>query len=123
MPCKKSRFAVATTGFVQDIEIGSHRLLGDEPTNLGGSDRGPSPYDFLLAALGSCTSMTLRMYADRKEWPLKAVTVRLRHDKMHARDCEDCESKMGRLESHRAAHHSRGRPGRRSTSQALRYCQ
>jgi putative redox protein len=63
--------------FQQDIEIGKHRMVGDEPTENGGDDAGPAPHDFLLAALGSCTSMTVKMYADRKGWPLKSVEVRL----------------------------------------------
>jgi uncharacterized OsmC-like protein len=86
------------TGFVQDIQAGAHRLRGDEPTGAGGTDTGPSPYDLLLAALGSCTSMTLRMYADRKQWPLQGVTVHLRHEKIHAEDCAECETRVGRID-------------------------
>ena len=85
-------------GFVQVIAAGSHQLTSDEPTHVGGSDTGPTPYDLLLAALGSCTSMTVAMYARRKRWPLEAVTVRLRHSKIHAADCEACETKEGRLD-------------------------
>jgi len=85
-------------GFAQVIAAGSHQLTSDEPTHVGGSDTGPTPYDLLLAALGSCTSMTLAMYARRKGWPLEAVTVRLRHGKIHAADCEACETKDGRLD-------------------------
>ena len=85
-------------GFAQVIAAGSHQLASDEPTHVGGSDTGPNPYDLLLAALGSCTSMTVAMYARRKGWPLEAVTVRLRHGKIHAADCEDCETKEGRLD-------------------------
>ncbi|HVS17043.1 MAG TPA: OsmC family protein [Planctomycetota bacterium] len=69
-------------GFAQTIEVGRHRLRGDEPTALGGTDTGPAPYDYLLAALGSCTSMTVSMYARRKQWPLEAVSVTLRHAKV-----------------------------------------
>lgn len=87
-----------STGFAQEINVGKHRLEADEPTDVGGTDTGPSPYAFLLAALGSCTSMTLRMYADRKGWPLERVTVHLRHEKIHARDCEDCETRVGRID-------------------------
>src|SRR5437899_9432970 len=82
-------------GFAQDITVGAHRLKGDEPTNVGGTDMGPSPYDFLLAALGTCTSMTVAMYARRKSWPLESVTVRLRQSKIHANDCAECETCVG----------------------------
>ena len=85
-------------GFAQAIVAGSHHLTADEPTDAGGSDTGPTPYDLLLAALGSCTSMTLAMYARRKGWPLEAVTVRLRHAKIHAADCDACETREGRLD-------------------------
>jgi len=81
------------TGFTQEIQAGAHRLTADEPVSAGGNDAGPSPYEFLLAALGSCTSMTIAMYARRKAFPLIAVTVRLRHFKVHAQDCADCETK------------------------------
>ena len=77
----------------QEIVIGRHRLSADEPTSLGGTDTEPNPYDLLLAALGSCKSITVTMYARRKKWPLESVTVRLRHEKVHANDCESCESK------------------------------
>lgn len=88
----------SSESFVQDITIGSHRLVADEPESVGGSDTGPSPYDFLLSALGSCTSMTLSLYARRKQWPLEAVTVRLRHAKIHAADCANCETKTGKID-------------------------
>ena len=86
------------SGFAQEIVTGKHRLTADEPIGAGGTDTGPSPYDFLLAALGSCTSMTIAMYARRKNWPLKEVTVNLRHSKVHAADCADCETKEGMLD-------------------------
>ena len=82
----------------QDINAGPHRLQGDEPAEKGGADRGPNPYDLLLAALGSCTSMTLGLYAQRKGWPLTGVSVRLRHSRVHVEDCADCESKDTRLD-------------------------
>ena len=85
-------------GFAQEISVGQHRLVGDEPTSAGGTDTGPNPYDLLLAALGSCTSMTVALYARRKQWPLDAVTVRLRHSKIHATDCAECETKIGMLD-------------------------
>ena len=87
-----------SAGFAQEIEIGSHRLKGDEPLAFGGTDTGPSPYDFLLAALGTCTSMTISLYARRKGWPLENVTVSLRHSKIHAVDCAECETKVGRID-------------------------
>ena len=84
--------------FAQDVEIGRHHFAADEPLGEGGTDTGPSPYDLLLAALGTCTSMTISLYARRKGWPLKDVTVSLRHSKIHAADCVDCETKMGRID-------------------------
>lgn len=87
-----------TTGFVQEIVVGPHRLVADEPVAVGGTDRGPGPYDLLLSALGACTSMAVSLYARHKRWPLDGVTVRLRHSKIHAADCEDCEKKGTRLD-------------------------
>lgn len=84
--------------FAQEIVIGSHVLTADEPIETGGNDSGPSPYDFLLAALGSCTSMTLRMYAEFKKIPLKKVIVKLQYDKIHAKDCADCENSQSRID-------------------------
>jgi len=88
----------SAAGFAQQIEIGPHRLKGDEPAAFGGTDTGPSPYDFLLAALGTCTSMTISLYARRKGWPLEDVTVSLHHSKIHATDCAECETKVGRID-------------------------
>ena len=84
--------------FTQAITVGRHSLRADEPVSVGGDDSEPSPYDFLLAGLGACTSMTLRMYADRKQWPLERVTVRLKHEKIHAQDCAECETKEGKID-------------------------
>jgi len=84
--------------FQQEILTGSHRLLADEPARLGGLDSGPGPYDFLLAGLGACTSMTIRLYADFKNLPLENVSVQLSHGKIHAKDCETCDSKVNMLD-------------------------
>jgi uncharacterized OsmC-like protein len=84
--------------FQQTISIGPHQMLADEPVAAGGDDTGPGPYDYLLAGLGACTSMTMRMYADRKSLPLDRVTVTLRHSKIYARDCAECETKAGMLD-------------------------
>jgi uncharacterized OsmC-like protein/fermentation-respiration switch protein FrsA (DUF1100 family) len=84
--------------FQQTVAVGPHRLLADEPVAAGGEDSGPGPYDFLLAGLGACTSMTMRMYADRKSLPLERVTVTLKHSKIHAEDCAECETKAGMLD-------------------------
>jgi putative redox protein len=82
----------------QRIRSGTHAWWADEPERLGGSDSGPDPYAHLLAGLGACTSMTLRMYAARKQWPLEGVGVRLRHTRIHAEDCERCETTEGRVD-------------------------
>jgi len=75
-----------------DLRMGGFELLADEPVSVGGTGAGPTAYEFLLAALGSCTAITLRMYADRKQWPLEGVVVRLRDTPSHIKDCEDCET-------------------------------
>ncbi|WP_119165690.1 bifunctional alpha/beta hydrolase/OsmC family protein [Algihabitans albus] len=86
-------------GFLsQHIFVGPHRLRADEPRALGGDETGPTPYDLLLAALGSCTSMTMRMYAQRKKWALKRAQVTLSHQKIHAEDCADCETRDGKVD-------------------------
>jgi len=84
--------------FQQTVAIGPHRMLADEPIAAGGEDTGPGPYDFVLAGLGACTSMTMRLYADRKSLPLERVTVTLKHSKIHAEDCAECETKVGMLD-------------------------
>ncbi len=84
--------------FIQAITVGPHRLRADEPVAAGGDDTAPSPYDLLLAALGSCTAMTVRLYADLKKLPLERVRVRLRHAKVHAQDCAECETKEGKID-------------------------
>jgi putative redox protein len=84
--------------FQQDVVIGPHRMLADEPVAAGGRDSGPGPYEFLLAGLGACTAMTLRLYAERKKLPLRRVSVTLRHAKIHAADCADCETREGMLD-------------------------
>jgi len=84
--------------FQQEVAVGRHRLLADEPSSVGGLDSGPGPYDLLLAGLGACTAMTLRMYAERKALPLKRVSVALAHGKVHAEDCESCETKVGMID-------------------------
>ncbi len=92
---------VAEVGFgryAQVVYDGKHRLTADEPVESGGLDTGPSPYRLLLAALGACTSMTLRMYAERKKWPLRHVAVRLRHSKSHAQDSAGTEDKPAKID-------------------------
>ena len=84
--------------FKQHIRVGRHALVADEPVAYGGSDNGPSPYDFLLAALGACTSMTVRLYAESKKLPLEHVNVRLKHEKVHATDCAECENKDQKID-------------------------
>src|SRR4029077_457604 len=84
-------------GLVQTIRIGQHCLQSDEP-DAWGNDGGPNPYELLLAALGSCTSMTLRVYADRKQWPLQGVQVHLGHSRIYAEDCAACDTREGTLD-------------------------
>jgi uncharacterized OsmC-like protein/alpha/beta superfamily hydrolase len=94
--------SVVVTGagdaFTQQVEVRGHRLIADEPASVGGDDLGPTPYDLLLAALGTCTSMTVGMYARRKNWPLRSTTVTLTHSRVHAADCKTCETQSGQLD-------------------------
>jgi putative redox protein len=92
---------IGRTGFHTNIRAASHHMIADEPIDVGGTERGPTPYEFLLAALGSCTVMTLRIYADRKGWPLEGAVVHLRSTHSHEKDCEECattEVDIGRIE-------------------------
>ena len=84
--------------FRQEVIAGKHRLIADEPASAGGSDAGPDPYDYLLAALGVCTSMTIGLYARRNHMPLENITVSLSHSRIYAADCEECETKEGMLD-------------------------
>jgi putative redox protein len=93
--------ATIAAGYRTTIRTRTHTLVADEPADAGGTDSGPSPYELLLGALASCTAMTVRMYADRKQWPLNDVVVRIRPVRSHAVDCANCETSdvgVGRLE-------------------------
>jgi putative redox protein len=101
LPDKPRQVVVRESGggkFRNTVTIGLHHLLADEPRSAGGDDTGPGPYDFLLAGLGACKSMTMRLYAERKSFPLERATVTLNHSKIHAEDCADCETKEGMLD-------------------------
>lgn len=87
-----------TGGLSQEIEVRGHRVWADEPVEAGGTDTAPNPYELLLGALGACTAMTVTLYARRKEWPLEGVEVVLRHARMHAEDCADCDTRDGFLD-------------------------
>lgn len=86
------------SGFRSDVSLAGHTLIADEPEDYGGTDLGPTPYDLLSGALATCTSMTIRMYADHKKLPVESVTVSVRHDKIHAKDCENCEQQEGKID-------------------------
>ena len=81
---------IGKTGFYTNVNAGPSHMIADEPTSVGGTERGPTPYEFLLAGLGSCTAMTLRVYADRKKWPLEGAIVEMRSGRSHEKDCENC---------------------------------
>ena len=85
-------------GYTTMVRAGKHKFLADEPLSVGGKDLGPTPYDLLVAALGTCTGMTLRMYADRKKWPLEEVRVHLQHNKQHALDCGHCDKPQAKID-------------------------
>jgi putative redox protein len=90
-----TRVSIGSGRYRTDIQAGAHELVADEPAGAGGTDEGPDPYSLLLGALGACTAITLRMYADRKQWPLEGVEIELSHERAHASDCEDCASREG----------------------------
>ena len=85
-------------GFFTDLFANGHAMVADEPQDYGGTNRGPSPYEYLLAALGACTGMTIQMYARHKKWPLEKAVVRLSHQKIHAEDCDHCEAAEGKID-------------------------
>jgi len=92
-----SRSVVVEAGrlrYAQSVFVGPHLLPGDEPVSVGGADVGPNPYELLLAALGTCTSITVRMYADRKQWPLEGVHIELSYARVHADDCTACDKEL-----------------------------
>lgn len=89
---------VGPEALTADVQAGRHTWFADEPASVGGQDRGPTPYDLLLSALGACTAITLRLYASRKQWPLEGIEVRLRHGRVHGQDCEKCEENGPLLE-------------------------
>lgn len=80
------------------MTAGNHELISDEPQSVGGMDKGPDPYDYLLMSLGSCSVITMRMYAERKKWPVEDIFVEMRHHKAHADDCEDCDDPKARID-------------------------
>lgn len=101
-PASEALEKVVVTGnasnFIQDVSIGKHRFRVDEPIHIGGTGAAPDPYDYLLAGLGACTSMTVGLYARKTGIPLKGVTVSLAHSRIHAEDCSECETKQGWLD-------------------------
>jgi putative redox protein len=101
LPSQEPRSVVVAgpvTGFRTDVEVGGHHLVVDEPIAVGGEDAGPTPYEMLLGGLGACTVMTLRIYADRRKWPLERARVTLQHRKVHAQDCVDCDKKDAKMD-------------------------
>lgn len=94
--------------YVTHLTVGPHHFVADQPPEAGGKGAGPDPYDLVAASLGACTSMTIRMYADRKEWPLEHVEVRVDHERRHAKDCERCEEQQGKIDHLTRTIHLRG---------------
>src|SRR5260370_38671061 len=95
------RFVVVSStraGLVQRVTVGPHVILADEPVGSGGTDAGPSPYEMLLGALGNCTSMTVRLYAERKQWPLQEARVQLAYSRVHKQDAVECENAKGMVD-------------------------
>jgi putative redox protein len=88
----------AATGMSHQVEVRQHHLIADEPFDLGGTDEGPNPYEYLLSALGACTALTIGMYARRKQWPLTHVSVKLTHRKIDATECSDCRTQEGKVD-------------------------
>jgi putative redox protein len=88
----------SASGLRQEVTAGRHAFVADEPVAAGGTDAGPDPYALLLAALGSCTAMTLRLYADRKKWPLGEIRIELSHSRVYPQDCEGCELPDARID-------------------------
>jgi len=120
-PTAMNVVVVTETGqgrFQQEIRVGEHRLIADEPAEVGGLDSGPGPYDLLLAALGACTAMTLRLYAERKALPLDSVTVRLTHSKIYAADCAELQYQGRDARSDRSRDHAFGEPRRKPARSA-----
>jgi uncharacterized OsmC-like protein len=91
-PSMQVEVRIGESGYRTEISVRGHTLVADEPAGFGGMDEGPTPYDYLAAALGACMAMTMRIYADRRGWPLGGATVRLTHSRIHKQDCEECES-------------------------------
>ncbi|TGE19336.1 OsmC family protein [Hymenobacter elongatus] len=89
---------VGPEALLADVQAGRHTYFVDEPVASGGQDRGPTPYDLLLSALGACTAITLRLYATQKKWPLHGIEVRLSHQRVHEQDCQQCEQPGQMLE-------------------------
>jgi uncharacterized OsmC-like protein len=102
MKNNKTEFQVSvhlgSQGYTTEIHAGHHRQIADEPIRFGGNDLGPSPYDFLLSALGSCTAMTLRMYVDRKKWDVKGIHVYMNHQKIYEEDSMNCEDPQAKID-------------------------